>query len=75
MNKRLVKHEDGWALVIDTPMLELLKWEPETPLEFTTDGRTLVIAPAASPERTEQFATALDETNRRFGEAFKRLAE
>lgn len=46
MIKYLVKHGNSWALVIDKPVLELLKLDSQTPLEITTDGQSLVIAPA-----------------------------
>ena len=45
MIKKLTKHGNSWALVIDKPVLELLKIDPETPLEIATDGRTLIISP------------------------------
>lgn len=75
MIKNLVKHGNSWALVIDKPVLDLLKLDPQTPLEITTDGQSLVIAPAKSPERAKAFKAALDKTNRRYGKALKKLAE
>lgn len=75
MIKRLTKHGNSWALVIDKPVLELLNIDPETPLEVSTDGQTLIIAPARSPERQAKFKAALSKTNRRFGRALKRLAD
>ena len=75
MIKNLVKHGNSWALVIDKPILELLKFDPERPLEITTDGQTLVITPVKSPERQAKFKAALEKTNRRYGKALKKLAE
>jgi len=75
MIKKLTKHGNSYALVIDKPILELLKIEPETPLEITTDGRMLVISPARGSERRAKFQAALHETNRRYGRALKRLAD
>lgn len=75
MVKRLAKHGNSLALVIDRPVLELLNIDAETPLEITTDGRALIVAPVDDPERAARFRKALDETNRRYGEALKRLAE
>jgi antitoxin component of MazEF toxin-antitoxin module len=74
MIKKLTKHGNSYALVIDKPVLDLLKIEPQTPLEITTDGRTLVISPARDRERRAKFQAALDETNHRYGRALKRLA-
>jgi antitoxin MazE len=75
MIKKLTKHGNSWALVIDKPVLELLKIDPESPLEVTTDGLTLIVAPATTPERKAKFKAALAKTNRRFGRALKRLAD
>ena len=45
MIKQLTKHGNSWAIVIDRPVMDLLKIEPETPLEITTDGHVLTIEP------------------------------
>lgn len=51
MVKKLTKHGNSLALVIDRPILELLKIDSETPLDLTTDGHRLIIAPAEESER------------------------
>ena len=75
MIKKLTKHGNSYALVIDKAILDLLKIEPETPLEITTDGQTLVVSPARDPKRKAKFHTALEDANRRYGRALKRLAD
>jgi antitoxin MazE len=75
MIKKLTRHGNSWALVIDKPVLELLKIDPERPLEISTDGQMLIVAPARGPRRKAGFEAALRDTNRRFGRALKRLAE
>ena len=75
MLKKLTKHGNSWALVIDKPVLELLKIDPEAPLEVSTDGQTLIVAPARSAERQARFKAALARTNRRYGRALRRLAD
>lgn len=75
MLKTLTKHGNSYALIIDRAILELLKITPETPLEISTDGKTLTIAPAVDPKRRARFDAALDKTNRRYGRALKKLAE
>ena len=73
--KNLVKHGNSWALVIDRPILDLLKMRPEDPLEITTDGTTMTIAPvAASPGKTRVRA-ASKKINARYKQVFKKLAE
>jgi antitoxin component of MazEF toxin-antitoxin module len=75
MVKRLTKHGNSLALVIDRPILELLKIEDNTPLELTTDGKTLTITPARESTRRKRFEKAQAFAHERYGRAFKRLAE
>ena len=74
MIKKLTKHGNSWALIIDKPVLDLLNINPETPLEITTDGKLLLISPVKDDKRKSSFKRALEETNRKFGSALKRLA-
>lgn len=75
MIKTLTKHGNSWALIIDKPVLDLLKIDPETPLEISTDGRSLMIVPADSKSRKAKFSAALEKTNKNYGKALKKLAE
>lgn len=75
MVKTLTKHGNSYALVIDKPVMELLNITPETPLEITTDGQTLVLSPVHDSSRERKFKKALQETNRKFGRALRKLAE
>ena len=75
MIARLTPHESRWALVLDQSVLDQLEIDPETPLELTTDGQTLIVTPVKDPARKARFEAALEETNRRYGGALKRLAE
>ena len=75
MIKTLVKHGNSWALVIDRPILDLLKFDPEAPLEITTDGQSMTIAPAGRNARKTAVREARKKINSRFGKAFKKLAE
>ena len=75
MVKHLTKHGNSLALVIDKPVLELLGIDAETPLSVTTDGQCLVVSPVRDPDREKRFRAALEEANRRYGKALKRLAE
>jgi antitoxin MazE len=75
ITKRLSKHGNSLALVIDRSILELLDIDEQTPLDITTDGRVLVIAPASDPKRAKRFQEALDACNEQYATALKRLAE
>lgn len=75
MIKNLVKHGNSWALVIDRPILDLLKIDPERAVEITTDGESIRIAPAIGEERKEKLRDASKKVNTRYAKAFKKLAE
>ena len=75
MIKRLSRHGNSLALVIDRSVLDLLKIDADTPLEISTDGQALVVSPVRHPERRKQFEEALHKTNRKYGRMLRRLAE
>jgi antitoxin MazE len=75
MIKTLTKHGNSYALVIDKPILELLRVSPETQFEIMTDGQSLVLTPLRDPAEERKFQDALDMVHKRFGRAMKRLAE
>ncbi|HHQ41552.1 MAG TPA: AbrB/MazE/SpoVT family DNA-binding domain-containing protein [Chromatiales bacterium] len=75
MRKRLTRHGNSLALVIDRPILELLSIDADTPLEISTDGRVLIVAPVREAGRRRRFERALEKVNRRYARALKRLAE
>jgi len=75
MIKKLTKHGNSLALVIDRPILDLLRIEPETLLEVSTDGKRLIVAKAEASDRRKKFEAAQAVAHRRYGKAFKKLAE
>jgi antitoxin MazE len=74
MVKRLVKHGNSLALVIDRGVPDLLKIDAETPLSITTNGQSLIVTPA-DEARQKTFKIAVAEGNRRYGRTLKRLAD
>ena len=54
MIKKLVKHGNSWAIVIDRPILDLLKIDLESQVELTTDGQTITISPYCEAEKKSQ---------------------
>lgn len=48
MVKTLTKHGDEFALIIDRPILELLKINEDTELDVSTNGNALIITPVDS---------------------------
>lgn len=75
MLKKLTKHGNSLALVIDRPILDLLNIDTETPLDLSTDGRRLIVAPAEQSGRRKKFEAAQRTAHKRYSGAFKRLAE
>jgi antitoxin component of MazEF toxin-antitoxin module len=75
MIKRLSKHGNSLALVIEKGVLDLLEIDADTPLSISTDGSCLIVAPVRDAARREKFKAALDEVNTRYGRALKRLAD
>jgi len=75
MIKRLIKHGNSLARVIDRGVLDLLEIDHDTPLSVTTDGKCLIVSPVRDPKRQKAFRAALDEVNKRYGRALKRLAD
>jgi antitoxin MazE len=75
MVKKLTRHGNSSALVIDRAILDLLKIDQDTPLEISTDGRRLIVEPLADNPRRKRFEQAAGKTHRRFSKVFKKLAE
>jgi antitoxin MazE len=75
MIKTLTKHGNSYALVIDKPILELLRVSPDSAFEIVTDGQCLVLSPVRDATDAKKFEDALNMVHKRFGRAMKRLAE
>lgn len=75
MIKRLTRHGNSLALVIDRGVLDLLDIDADAPLSVTRDGTSLVVTPLRDPKERERFRQAVAEGNRRYGRMLKRLAE
>ena len=74
--KKLTRHGNSWALVIDKPVLDLLKIDPaETPMEIVTDGQSLLVSPVRNDAHRKAFDAAVARSDRKFGRMYKRLAE
>jgi antitoxin component of MazEF toxin-antitoxin module len=74
MIKKLVSHGNSAALIIDKPILEILHVNMDTPLEITTDGRSLVISPVRDLRREKKFKSALAKVNKAHGATLGKLA-
>jgi len=53
MRKKLVAIGNSLGLIIEQPILELLRIDRETILEISTDGKTLIIRPVSKIRRAK----------------------
>jgi len=74
VTKKLIKHGNSAALVLDKPLLDLLNVRMDTPLEVTTDGRNIIISPQTSGSNTTDVVATLEKINRKHSAVLKNLA-
>ena len=77
MIKKLVRHGNSRALIIDKPILELLGADENSEFTIITDGKSLTITPvgSAEEERRLAFEYTAEQAPRRYSTTFARLAE
>jgi antitoxin MazE len=75
MIKKLTKHGNSLALIIDRPILDLLRIGTDTPLDISIDGKRLIVAPSEATARRKKFNAAQEWAHKRYGKAFQKLAE
>jgi len=76
MRKKLVKHGNSRALVIDKAILELLNVDDDTDFEIQLHGEGLTITPVtAAAGRVDRFEMAVRESLEKYGDVYRRLAE
>lgn len=75
MIKTLTKHGNSYALVIDRPVMDLLHIEPDTALEVSTDGRSLILSPAKPDARKVKLRKAIAQGNAKYGRALRNLGQ
>ncbi len=75
MIKKLTRTGNSVALVLDRGLLEASNLDPDAPVEISTDGKVIVIAPAPTDAHRQKFERGLSAMHGRYAGAFKRLAE
>ncbi|MDH5203688.1 MAG: AbrB/MazE/SpoVT family DNA-binding domain-containing protein [Nitrospirota bacterium] len=75
MIKKMVSHGNSAALIIDKPILEILKIDMDTPLEVSTDGKNLIISPVQDAKREARFRAALQKVNKKHEKTLRKLAK
>lgn len=72
--KTLKQIGNSYGVIIEKPVLEILHITPETPLEITTDGRSLHIRPVRQRKKPT-LSESLEAVNRRYASTLKKLAK
>jgi len=75
MVKKLIKHGNSAALVIDKPIMEMLNITNETTFEVSTDGRNLILSPQTEYAQEKDILQSLEKINKKYGAVLKRLGE
>jgi antitoxin component of MazEF toxin-antitoxin module len=78
MIKKLTKHGNSYALVIDRGIMDLLNISEKSALYVTTDGQKLVVTPVDAEKEKEKGGKSFEEAVRlslkRYRSAYKKLA-
>ncbi len=74
MIKKLTKHGNSYALVIDRGIMDLLNITEKTDLRISTNGQSLVITPVEDEKSRKKFEAAVEHSMKKFGRAYKNLA-
>ena len=75
MTKKLIRHGNSAALILDKALLDLLKIQMDTPLEVTTDGRNVIISPQSIERAEATLLEALERINKKHGAVLAKLAK
>ena len=75
MIKKLTKHGNSAALVIDKPILSLLGATADTLFNMITDGDSLILTPVRDEEEEKRFRDTIEKIGNRYAKAFETLAK
>ena len=72
---KLVPLGKGYAVLLDPELLARIGIDPNTPVNVTTDGRSIRITAAVTTPSAEELDRTLDRVNAKWGAVLKKLAE
>ena len=75
MIKKLKKHGNSQALVIDKAIMDALGIDMDTPLSICVSGNSLVVTPVEVGVGPDQVAASIEKLRPRYGQMLKNLAE
>lgn len=74
MKKTLSAVGNSLGLIIERPILELLKIDKDTPLEIETDGKALIIRPIR-PDRRQRLEAITEKLMDKHEKVLRELAK
>lgn len=74
MVKKLIKHGNSTALILDKSLLKILNINRDTPLKIKTDGKSIIITPVSEESSTTQKVSDREEVQKAFEEIIKKYA-
>ena len=79
MKKKLTKHGNSFAVIIDKPILNLLSIDEKTTLNISTDGRDIIIRPVRTKKAKisddPKKQAIYEEIVRKYEPAMRKLAK
>ncbi|MCL1812470.1 MAG: AbrB/MazE/SpoVT family DNA-binding domain-containing protein [Treponema sp.] len=75
MVKKLIRHGNSAALVIDKPIMEILNITNETTFGLSTDGRNIILSPQTEHSQENNILYSLEKINKQYGAVLKKLGE
>lgn len=75
MVKRLQKHGNSQALVIEKAILDAMGIDSETPLQMTISGNSLIVTPANVGVGREEVARSIAKLRPKYKKMLEHLAE
>jgi len=75
MVKKLQRHGNSHALVIDKPLMEALGIDEDTPLNVTISGGSLIVTPATVGLGSERVKEMMGKVRGKYGKALENLAD
>ncbi len=75
MIKKMIQHGNSSAIIIDKPIMELLNIDVDTPLEISTDGKSLIISPVTDYHKFDRLNKSLKKINQKHKKTLQKLAK
>jgi antitoxin component of MazEF toxin-antitoxin module len=76
MSKKLTRHGNSLALIIDKPILRILNISEKTNLQLSIENNSLIIRPITQKKkRKQEIKKIAQEIINEYADVFKKLAE